>query len=67
MKSNKFRQLRKASGLTLEDVAAAIGVSKMAVSKWETGDSLPAAGKLVQLAKLYRTTVDELLEGNDDD
>ena len=41
---------RKARGLSQEDLAARIQVSRQAVSKWETGDAMPDLNKLLALA-----------------
>ena len=48
--------------MTQEFVAEAVGVSRQAVSKWETGDADPAMSNLVLLAKLYGVSLAELLE-----
>ena len=56
MKENfaiKLRELRKASGMTQEQLAAEFGVSVQAVSKWETGDSLPDAQQFISLCGIY--------------
>lgn len=60
----KIRDLRKARGLTQEQVAAAIGVSKPAVSKWESNNGYPDITLLAPLARFFETTVDYLLEYN---
>ena len=56
-----IRQLRQARGLTQEQVARALGVSAPAVSKWETGASLPEITLLPALARLLGTDLNELL------
>ena len=48
-------------GVTQEELASHIGVSKAAVSKWETGASDPSTSNLLTLAKLFNTTAEELL------
>ena len=53
---------RTRSKMTQEFVAESIGVSRQAVSKWETGDSDPTMSNLVLLAKLYGVPLEELLE-----
>ena len=52
--------LRKRQKLSQEDVGAILGVSRQAVSKWETDQSLPDTGNLLALAKLFGVTVEEL-------
>lgn len=53
--------LRKQFDFTQSQVADALNVSRQAVSKWETGDSLPDIALLPRLAELYRVTIDQLL------
>lgn len=53
--------LRKANGMTLEEVADKINVSRQAVAKWENGDSVPDILNCVSLAELYDVSVDDLL------
>jgi Zn-dependent peptidase ImmA (M78 family)/transcriptional regulator with XRE-family HTH domain len=52
---------REDAGLTQDDVAAALGTSRQAVGYWEQGKRRPRTDQLLQLAALFRTTVDELL------
>lgn len=53
---------RKNSGLTQEDVAARLGVSRQTISKWETDETLPDIRQSKKLAMLYHKTLDELIE-----
>lgn len=55
--------LRKEQGMTQKDLAEKLCVSNKAVSKWETGVSLPDVGLLVPLAETLEVTVTELLTG----
>ncbi len=57
----KIFYLRKKAGKTQEELAEQLGVSRQAVSKWETGESEPEIGKLKQLALVFGVTVDFLL------
>lgn len=57
----KIMELRKAKGLTQEQLAAALGVSAPAVSKWETDNSYPDITLLCPLARALGTNVDDLL------
>lgn len=59
--ANKLTELRKQAGLSQEDVAAQLGVSRQAVSKWENGEASPDTENLVALSHLYNTTVDDIL------
>ena len=54
---------RKAAGLSQETLAAQLGVSRQAVSKWERSESSPDTDNLIALAALYGVSLDELLYG----
>lgn len=58
----KLQSLRKQSGLSQEQLALQLGVSRQAVSKWELNDSLPDTEKIVQLSNLLHVTTDYLLK-----
>ena len=60
--SEKLQTLRKAAGLSQEQLAEQLGVTRQAVSKWETGEGKPDIDNLLPLAKLLHTTVDYLLD-----
>ena len=53
---------RKKSGLSQEEVAAKLGVSRQTVSKWELGETLPDIQQAKKLSTLYHITLDELVE-----
>jgi transcriptional regulator with XRE-family HTH domain len=55
--------LRKEKGWTQKEMASHLGVSDKAISKWETGKSLPDMGMLIPVSELLGITVDELLSG----
>lgn len=57
----KILYCRKKAGLSQEGLAERMGVSRQAVSKWETGEALPETGKLALLAKTFGVTTDWLL------
>ncbi len=56
-----LKQHREACKMTQEFVAESIGVSRQAVSKWETGSSDPSTSNLIALAKLFQISPEELL------
>lgn len=58
---NKLFRLRKAAGLTQSELAAKIGITNKAVSKWENGASKPTTMVMRKLAGVYGISVDELL------
>lgn len=57
----KILYCRKRAGLSQEALAESVGVSRQAVSKWETGESVPETGKLAALAAALGVSVDWLL------
>ena len=57
----KLYELRRSSGISQEELAEKLGVSRQAVSKWETGTAQPELQKLIELSGLYQVSVDELL------
>lgn len=61
-----LEKYRRDAQMSQESVAARIGITQQAVAKWEAGEALPRAERLIQLAKLYGCTVDELLGGEED-
>lgn len=60
MLGNNIRTLRQRRGLTQEKVAASLGVSYQAVSKWETGANTPDISLLPALAALFDVSIDTL-------
>lgn len=61
--SNRIQSLRKAKGISQEELADKIGVSRQAVSKWESEQSTPDLEKVVLLSEFFETTTDYLLKG----
>ena len=59
--ANRLVELRRANGYSQESLAAALGVSRQAVSKWERAESAPDTDNLISLARLYRISLDGLL------
>lgn len=60
--ANKLVQLRKKNNYSQEELAQHLNISRQAVSKWERAESSPDTDNLIALAKLYRVSLDELLE-----
>ena len=60
----KLVKLRKLKGLTQDDFANAVGVSRQAVYKWESGQSYPEVPKLVEIKKVLEISIDDLLDEN---
>ena len=59
---NHLFQARKRCGLTQEEVAEKLGVSRQTISKWETDETLPDIRQSKRLALLYRLSLDELID-----
>ena len=60
--AEKLARLRRREGLSQEALAEQLGVSRQAVSRWEQGTALPDAAKLLPCARLFRVSVDWLLD-----
>lgn len=58
---NSLFNARKKSGLSQEEVAEKLGVSRQTISKWETDETLPDIRQSKKLAVLYHLTLDELI------
>lgn len=61
MLGEKIQRLRKEKGLSQEQLAAQLTISRQAISKWELGESMPDTENIVQLSKLFGVTTDYLL------
>ena len=59
----KLQELRKTKGLTQEELAEALYVSRTAISKWESGRGYPSIDSLKQISSYFSVTIDELLSG----
>ncbi len=59
--ADKLYKLRTKSGLSQEELAEKMNVSRQSVSKWESGNSIPAMDKIVELSKIYGVSTDYLL------
>lgn len=61
--ADRIQHLRKAKGMSQEELADQIGVSRQAVSKWESGQSSPDLEKIILLSDSFDVTTDYLLKG----
>ena len=59
---NSLFHARKKCGLSQEDVAERLGVSRQTISKWETGETLPDIRQSKQMSILYHVSLDDLIE-----
>lgn len=60
---NQIRLLRTQRGMTQEEVAERIGVSRQAIAKWEKGDTLPDIDSCIRLADLFGVSLEMLARG----
>ena len=63
--NNRLYQLRKQKGLSQEELASRLNVSRQTVSKWEVGDSTPDMEKLVAMSALFDVSLDQLVLGKE--
>ena len=61
--ADRIQTLRKSKGMSQEELADAAGVSRQAVSKWESEQSIPDIDKIVTLSEIFDVTTDYLLKG----
>ncbi len=59
----RIQQLRKAAGLSQEQLAEKLDVSRQSVSKWELNDAVPEPAKVIAISELFGVSTDELLKG----
>ena len=61
--ADRIQYLRKQKGLSQEELADKIGVSRQAVSKWESKQSTPDLDKIIVMSDLFEVTTDYILKG----
>lgn len=59
----KLQELRKSRGLTQEELAEALFVSRTAISKWESGRGYPSIDSLKEISNYFSVSIDDLLSG----
>ena len=59
--ANRLLELRKKNGLSQDELAAKLGISRQSVSKWERAEASPDTDNLICLAKIYGVSLDDLL------
>ena len=67
MLSEKIYKLRKNSGLSQEQLAEQLNVSRQAISKWEQGTAIPESEKLIAISNYFGVSVDYLLKDDNED
>ena len=58
---DKLIKLRKKHGLSQEDLAAKLNVSRQSVSKWESNNTYPETDKIVQICNIFNCSMDDLI------
>ena len=61
--ADRIQYLRKTKGLSQEELADKVGVSRQAVSKWESEQSTPDIEKIIIMSELFEVTTDYILKG----
>mgnify|MGYP000546073148 CR=1 FL=1 len=64
--NERLAQLRKEHGLSQNDLAEKLNVSRQAISRWEQGLAMPSSDNLIYLSRLYGITLDELIYGKEE-
>lgn len=64
--ADRLKFYRKEKGITQEELAEMIGLSRQSVAKWESGQSYPDINNLVHLSNIFGISIDELIQGNND-
>lgn len=62
----KLQVLRRKKGLSQENLAESIGISRQAIAKWESGKSYPDINNLIQLSDLFKVSIDSLVRNEED-
>ena len=64
--SEKLQLLRSKTGMSQEELAERLGISRQSISKWESGQSVPDLKKLIILSEIYSVTIDSLVKDGDE-
>lgn len=65
--SKQLIHLRNVKGISQEELASLMNVTRQAVSKWETDQALPDSEKIIRLSEIFGVTTDYLLKGKETD
>lgn len=64
MLSKKWKELRSQAGLTQEEAAKKLNVTRSAVARWESAKGIPDISNLISISELYNISLDELIKGD---
>ena len=62
--SANIRHLRATKGMTQEQLAMIVGVSRQAIAKWEAGGTYPETEKLIRLSQIFECSLDDIITGD---
>lgn len=65
MLSGKLKELRTEAGLTQEQVAEKLGVTRSAIARWESGKGIPDISNLILISDYFNISLDEMIKGDD--
>ena len=65
--NNRLLELRKKAGFSQEQLAEKLGVTRQAISKWESGQGNPDINNIIRISKIYNVSTDYLLKGLEPD
>lgn len=63
--AQRLQEMRKSAGLSQEELAERLGVSRQSVSKWELGQAYPETEKIIELSRMFGVSLDLLLKGEE--
>lgn len=63
--AQRLQELRKGAGLSQEELAERLGVSRQSVSKWELGQAYPETEKIIEISRMFGVSLDVLLKGEE--
>lgn len=61
MNKNRIREYREKNGFSQEDLAQLLGLDRSSIAKWESGENTPRTDRLIEMAKSFKCSIDELL------
>jgi transcriptional regulator with XRE-family HTH domain len=66
MLSEKLREVRMEAGLTQEQAAEKLGVTRSAIARWETNKGIPDISNLIAISNYFHISLDEMIKGNEE-
>ena len=62
--ANRLLEFRKKSGLSQEELAEKLNITRQSVSKWESGQAYPEMDKMIMICQIFNISIDELVNQN---